>query len=343
MDRLLPNLDLGLTEKSFATGLLFDLHAALRATERGQLFALVSRDPSVREGLDRWSRLTENSIVEVSEEPEGTRYTLRNGPAPAEESVPIGSRVWLYTNFDCNLACDYCCVRSSPKAERRALGSETIGRIAAEAPALGVREIFMTGGEPFLLADIAESIAACAQAAPTTVLTNGMLLHGRRLRELEALDRSRFCFQISLDSADAEIHDRHRGRGTWIKALRGARAAREAGFRVRFAATVENQAQAQEFSHFLDREKVAAEDRVMRPIARRGAAETGVALSRADLSPEVTITADGVYWHPVGATDRDLFVTPEILPLARAFQAVRLALEQEQALQRRLLTIFHCA
>ncbi len=28
-------------------------------------------------------------------------------------AAPLGSRLWLYTNFDCNLACSYCCAGSS--------------------------------------------------------------------------------------------------------------------------------------------------------------------------------------------------------------------------------------
>ena len=65
-----------------------------------------------------------------------------------------GARLWLYTNFHCNLACDYCCVASSPQAPRRELGAERIARLVSEAAAWGVRELYLTGGEPFLLADI---------------------------------------------------------------------------------------------------------------------------------------------------------------------------------------------
>ena len=46
----------------------------------------------------------------------------------------------------------------------------------------------------------------------------------------------------------------------------------------------------------------------------------GIALARADLVPEITITAEGVYWHPVGAEDADLLVTPDIFPLAERFR-----------------------
>src|SRR5260370_12070578 len=91
---------------------------------------------------------------------------------------PVGSRLWLYTNFDCNLRCDYCCVRSSPTAPRRELGLGRVQRIAREAAQLGVKEIFVTGGEPFLLEDIGEILVSCAAAPPTTVLSHRMFFTG---------------------------------------------------------------------------------------------------------------------------------------------------------------------
>lgn len=343
MAKLTANVDLGLVEQSFAEGLLLTLQGALSSTRPGELFALVSRRAGVGENLDRWARLTENSIVEVSEEPEGTRYVVRNGPAPADDGVAFGERLWLYTNFDCNLACDYCCVNSSPKAERRQLALDTVRQLAEQAPGLGVKFLFVTGGEPLLLPDIAEILAACSSALPTTVLTNGILLFGKRLRELDTLDRQRVCFQISVDSPDPELHDSHRGKGSWDKAMRGIRAARDAGFRVRWAATVDGEARARAMHEFLDRMAVAKDDRVVRPLARRGSAETGIVLARADLAPELTVTADGVFWHPVGAEDRDLFVTREPLPLSNAFGALRREFERERALHQRMLKVFHCA
>jgi hypothetical protein len=75
----------------------------------------------------------------------------------------------------------------------------------------------------------------------------------------------------------------------------------------------------------------------------RGSATQGVALARADLLPEITITAEGVYWHPVGAEDADLLVTAEIFPLAESFSAVRRAFERESEHRHRLAMIFNCA
>jgi hypothetical protein len=85
------------------------------------------------------------------------------------------------------------------------------------------------------------------------------------------------------------------------------------------------------------------EDRVIRRVALRGFAVEGVALARADLVPEITITAEGVFWHPVGAEDADLLITREIFPLSDAFAAVRRAFDREREQSRRLAAIFNCA
>src|SRR5260221_12076293 len=170
-----------------------------------------------------------------------------------------------------------------------------------------------------------------------------MLLTGRRMECLRSLPRERVTLQISLDSPTPERHDLHRGRGTWARACKGIERARAEGFRVRLAATVSSDAEAEELRHFLDTWQIGEEDRVIRRIALRGFAAQGVALARADLVPEITITADGVYWHPVGAEDADLLLTPDIFPLADAFTAVRRAFDRESEHQRRLATIFNCA
>ena len=343
------DVDLDIGRKTFASGLLPELIAVLRRSRPGDLIGVVSDEQSLGPELETWCRFTGNPLVETTSENRRARWVFRCGsvaePAgvPAEDDRPVGSRLWLYTNFDCNLHCDYCCVRSSPTAPRRELGLARIQRIAREAAELRVKEIFVTGGEPFLLKDIGEILLACAAAAPTTVLTNGMLFTGRRAESLRGLPRDRIVLQISLDSATPELHDLHRGPGTWARTREGIQRARALGFRVRLAATVSTDAEADAFRQFLDEETIAAEDRVIRRIALRGSAAEGVAVSRVDLVPEVTITADGVYWHPVGAEDADLLVTREIFPLSGSFAAVRRAVEREGEHAHKLARIFNCA
>jgi len=339
------DIDLDIGRKTFASGLLPELIAALGRGRPGDLVAVVGDEESIGSELETWCRFTGNPLLEATVEKGRARWVFRCGavPVPAEDNRPVGSRLWLYTNFDCNLRCDYCCVRSSPAAPPRELGLARVQRIASEAKELGVKEIFVTGGEPFLLENIAEILASCAATAPTTVLTNGMLFTGRRAESLRKLPRNRIAVQISLDSATPALHDLHRGPGTWARTRQGIQRARALGFRVRLAATVSSDVEAEEFRRFLDQEKIAKGDRVIRRIALRGSASEGIALSRADLVPEVTITAEGVYWHPVGAEDVDLLVTRDIFPLSESFAAVRRAFDREGQHANKLARIFNCA
>jgi hypothetical protein len=339
------DVDLDIGRKTFASGLLPELIAVLRHSQPGDLVAVVGDEESVGPELETWCRFTGNALLEATVENGRARWVFRCGAVtvPAEDRRPVGSRLWLYTNFDCNLHCDYCCVRSSPTVPRRELGLARVQRIAREAAELGVKEIFVTGGEPFLLEDIGDILLSCAATAPTTVLSNGMLFTGRRIDSLRALPRDRIVLQISLDSPTPELHDLHRGAGTWVRTREGIQRAHAHGFRVRLAATVSTDGEAEAFRQFLDEEKIAAEDRVIRRIALRGAASEGVAVSRFDLVPEVTITADGVYWHPVGAEDADLLVTREMFPLVESFAAVRRAFDREGKHAHKLARIFNCA
>jgi uncharacterized Fe-S cluster-containing radical SAM superfamily protein len=293
-----------------------------------------------------WCARTGNELVEVT----GNIATVRRGrsPDPLAELDPgmlPGTRLWMYTNFDCNLACDYCCARSSPQTERRALGVNRVRQLAEEAVDAGVSELILTGGEPFLLPDIDELVAACSDKLPTTLLTNGMLFRGRRLDALRRMDRTRVALQISLDSATAELHDQHRGKGSWDRAVAGIRTARAEGFRVRVAATLpfEQSHELGPFHVFLDSLGIEPDDQVIRALARRGLSDDGVELTIESLIPEITVTADGVYWHPVSADHEDQLVTRDIFPLADALTEVRRRFTEMRARSAAAAQWFPCA
>jgi MoaA/NifB/PqqE/SkfB family radical SAM enzyme len=120
-------------------------------------------------------------------------------------------KLWLYTNYDCNLKCSYCVAKSGPNVPRRALGMENVKRLVDEAVRLGFSDVFFTGGEPFILKDIYQMLVYSAQRVRTTVLTNAMLLRGSRLDKLVATAREvpeeNLIVQVSLDGGRAEIHD----------------------------------------------------------------------------------------------------------------------------------------
>ncbi|MDQ6670390.1 MAG: hypothetical protein M3069_06505, partial [Chloroflexota bacterium] len=46
-------------------------------------------------------------------------------------------KLWIYTNYDCNLRCRYCVARSSPNTPRRAIGFANVQRLIDEAAQLG--------------------------------------------------------------------------------------------------------------------------------------------------------------------------------------------------------------
>ena len=140
------DIDLDIRRKTFGSGLLPELIAILRRSRPGDLVAVVSDEENVGPELETWCRFTGNPLLEASVEEGRARWVFRCGTVevPPEDKRPVGSRLWLYTNFDCNLRCDYCCVRSSPTAPRRELGLGRVQRIAREAAELGVKEIFVT-------------------------------------------------------------------------------------------------------------------------------------------------------------------------------------------------------
>ncbi|SOJ53269.1 Antilisterial bacteriocin subtilosin biosynthesis protein AlbA [Mycobacterium simulans] len=306
------------------------------------------RDRSLAE---QWCARTGNTVVRTDVDQAGVgTLVVRRGhpPDPASvlgaERLP-GVRLWLYTNFHCNLSCDYCCVSSSPQAPHRELGAERIARIVREAADWGVRELFLTGGEPFLLPDIGTIIQSCVDGLPTTVLTNGMVFKGRARRVLESLPRDDLVLQISLDSATPDRHDSHRGAGSWAKAVAGIRLALSLGFRVRVAATIAapGRGELATLHGFLDELEIPAQDQLVRPIALEGVASEGVVLTRESLVPEVTVTAEGVYWHPVAATDERALVTRSIEPLSPALDTVCRLFAEQWAQTAEAAALFPCA
>jgi MoaA/NifB/PqqE/SkfB family radical SAM enzyme len=272
--------------------------------------------------------------------------TLASEPtAPPDDAAPLGSRLWLYSNFNCNLACDYCCAESSPQAAARGLPVEVAERAAEEFGGLGGREVLLTGGEPFLNPELGAIVEVTSRYAPVTILTNAMVfMRGSRRRMLEDMDRERVTMQVSLDSGTPELHDRHRGAGSFERARVGISLLRELDFRVRVSATVD-EADADEeagFHRLLDEEGIPAADRFVRPVARTGFADWGVSLTLDGLWPEPALTADGAWWHPVAVTDEDMQVSSTPLPVVTVLAVIRATLNDPDRDRSAALEAFRC-
>jgi MoaA/NifB/PqqE/SkfB family radical SAM enzyme len=141
--------------------------------------------------------------------------------------VPFSSlsTLWVQvTGTWCNLQCAHCINSSGPKNPwLKSLETETVIRSIREAETFGVKEIYFTGGEPFLHADIIELLAFALQVAPTTVLTNGTLIDAAMADTLAALaNQTPYSLEIrvSVDAVDPAQNDRIRGKGAWARAIR---------------------------------------------------------------------------------------------------------------------------
>src|SRR2546425_10930179 len=91
-------------------------------------------------------------LLEATVEKGRARWVFRCGAVPVSpaDNRPVGSRLWLYTNFDCNLRCDYCCVRSSAMinrpSHRRDCGAGR--RACAGYDGLGAARVYPPGPAP---------------------------------------------------------------------------------------------------------------------------------------------------------------------------------------------------
>lgn len=146
--------------------------------------------------------------------------------APAAPRVPFVrfTTLWIQiTGTWCNLECTHCINASGPRDPwLKPLDAATARRAIREAEELGVKEIYFTGGEPFLHPEIVPLLGAALAAAPTTVLTNGTAITEATADELGALARESpysLDVRISLDDVDPERNDRVRGQGSWARAV----------------------------------------------------------------------------------------------------------------------------
>jgi len=250
-------------------------------------------------------------------------------------------KLWIYTNYDCNLRCSYCVAKSSPNAPRRMLGLVNVKRLVDEATELGFSEIYFTGGEPFILNDIYEMLDYSSQKIPTTVLTNAMILRGSRLERLTEIANDNLVIQVSLDGATPIQHDAYRGRGSWEKAVEGIRLLQERHlqFKLSTTETPANTAHLDEICDFHRNMGIPDKDHFVRPLAKRGYSKEGLELDMTNLNPEVTVNVDGVFWHPL-STDEDMQISRTIFPLSGAVEKIQKQLDSIALTGSSVMTTF---
>jgi MoaA/NifB/PqqE/SkfB family radical SAM enzyme len=157
---------------------------------------------------------------------------------------PVGVKLEL--THACNLRCGFCYTDSPRHTLLRTpdLPDEAWHRIAAEAADLGVIEIVLSGGEPFLRRDLVMSLVDSLKQRELgiTLNTNGWFVDDAaadRLADVRGIQ-----VDISIDGATPALHDASRGvPGSWRRAVEATSRLLDRGVRVQVVhvVTPENQ------------------------------------------------------------------------------------------------------
>lgn len=193
----------------------------------------------------------------------------------------------------CNLTCTHCFISCSPANHtHEMMPLAQVEHYLREAEALGVRDYGVTGGEPFLHAEIFEILESILRRGPVLVLTNGMLLSdakAARLARIAAASAYSLDLRVSLDACDAERNDAIRGRGAFRKAIEGVRQLARAGFDPAICVTRVDDAE--------------TNDDIVRAFSAL-LADSGVSRSRIKILEPFRIGAESDRSRPYGDADR---------------------------------------
>jgi pyrroloquinoline quinone biosynthesis protein E len=134
-------------------------------------------------------------------------------------------------SYQCPLHCPYCSNPLDIAADRyrSELPTEDWTRAFAQARALGVLQLALTGGEPMLRRDLVELCAGARDAGLySSLITAGTLFTPERARALK--DAGLDHVQISIQSPDRDENDRIAGNRSFAKKIAAARLARQLDF-----------------------------------------------------------------------------------------------------------------
>lgn len=113
---------------------------AVGTTAAGSTVLIDVDGPGDVEVAQRWAAGSNNTVLAVH--PDAVEIYRGRMADPIKALSPDrrpGYRLWVYTNFHCNLSCDYCCVSSSPKARRRIIATDEFAQLVDEAARPGWR------------------------------------------------------------------------------------------------------------------------------------------------------------------------------------------------------------
>ncbi len=156
--------------------------------------------------------------------------------APRVMRTPRGLDIALTAR--CNLRCSYCYFFDNEVVQYEDLPTEEWLRFFEECGRLGVMDLTLAGGEPFLREDLHELIQGIVENRMRfSLLSNGSQITAETASFLAATGRCSHV-QVSVDGGDAEAHDAARGEGSFERAVEGIRTLQRADVNVAVRVTI---------------------------------------------------------------------------------------------------------
>lgn len=145
---------------------------------------------------------------------------------PNEKPVYRLNSVYLYLTSGCNLKCSHCWLTPTfvPKTEESpdAITADDVRKIIKEGKPMGLNNIKLTGGEPFLNKEIFDIIEVISSSGDIVldIETNGTLIDEKTAAFLKQHNCS--SISVSIDGFNPQFHDIFRGvEGSWEASVKG--------------------------------------------------------------------------------------------------------------------------
>lgn len=142
----------------------------------------------------------------------------------------------------CNLSCRYCRASASHEPDQGELDTDEAKRFVESIAPLKPM-LILSGGEPLLRPDLFQIIRlAVSLGIRVSLASNGTLITSGLAEEIADSGVSRVS--ISLDGADATMHDHGRGQGSFERSIKGIENLRgRVDFQINFTVTQKNQSE----------------------------------------------------------------------------------------------------
>ena len=123
----------------------------------------------------------------------------------------------------CNLRCRYCYFFNNPAIEYRDLPADEWLKFFDELGSLGVMNVTLAGGEPFVRDDLPVLLEGLVRNRMRfSLLSNGTMINDEIAAFIAGTRRCEYV-QVSVDGSYAAVHDSCRGKGSFDDAVRGIR------------------------------------------------------------------------------------------------------------------------